>query len=220
MRPTFLRSKRSRLAAAAVALSIFPGMPLFAQGRLPPIPPEKMTDEQKKAAAEYEQIRGNRPGGPPWSVILRVPEMLVPSLQMRMHYIDGGAIGLKVAEFAILIAARRMSNNYEWQAHAPAALKAGVKQEIVAALADGRRPEGMSEDEEIAYEYCTELQTNQSVSDATYARALARFGEAGVVDLAAIQGYYTYLAMIMNAARVEVDKPALERFPTGQGTGR
>jgi 4-carboxymuconolactone decarboxylase len=197
-----------------------PGVQLLAQDRLTPIPPEKLTDEQKKAAAEYERIRGGPPGGPPWSVIMRVPEMLVPSLQMRMHYAKDGAVPLKIVEIAILIAARRMSNNFEWQAHAPAALKAGVTPEIVAALADGRRPTGMSEEEEIAYEYCTELQANQSVSDATYARALAKFGEPGVVDLAAIQGYYTYLAMIMNAARVEVDKPQLERFPVGQGTGK
>lgn len=82
----------------------------------------------------------------------------------------------------------------------------------------------MAEDEEIVYDYCTELQFNQSVSDRTYSRVLAKFGEAGVVDLAAAQGYYTYLAMIMNAARVAVPanaKPPLERFPTmgDGGTG-
>jgi 4-carboxymuconolactone decarboxylase len=74
----------------------------------------------------------------------------------------------------------------------------------------------MAEDEAIVYDLCTELQDNQSVSDPTYARALAAFGEPGVVEIASIQGYYTYLAMVMNAARVGVQpntKPPLERFP-------
>ena len=60
------------------------------------------------------------------------------------------------------------------------------------------------------------IDKNQSVSDATYARALEKFGEPGIVEMAAIQGYYTYLAMIMNAARVTVQPnatPSLERFP-------
>jgi 4-carboxymuconolactone decarboxylase len=86
----------------------------------------------------------------------------------------------------------------------------------MAALADGRRPERMSDDEAIVYDVSLELQNNQSVSDATYAKAVAKFGEPGVVELASIQGYYAYLAMVMNVARVTVQPNAaqpLERFP-------
>ena len=71
----------------------------------------------------------------------------------------------------------------------------------MSAVADGRRPERMSEDEAIVYDVSLELQNNQSVSDATYARAVSKFGEPGVVELASIQGYYAYLAMVMNVAR-------------------
>ena len=82
----------------------------------------------------------------------------------------------------------------------------------------------MADDEAIVYDFSLELQDNQSVSDATYARAVAKFGEPGVVELASIQGYYTYLAMVMSAARVTTQpdtKPALERFPRlGQGFGQ
>ena len=81
----------------------------------------------------------------------------------------------------------------------------------------------MSDDEAIVYDFSAELQYNQSVSDPTYARALAKFGEPGVVEIASIQGYYTYLAMVMNAARVTTQpntKPPLERFPqAGAGAG-
>jgi 4-carboxymuconolactone decarboxylase len=141
---------------------------------------------------------------------------VIPALQIRMHYLNKSVLGPHVTEFAILIGARHWTNNWEWNAHAPAAATAGVKPEVIAALSEGRRPDGMSEDEAIAYDVCAELQSNQSLSDGTYAKALAKFGEAGVVELASIQGYYTYLAMVMNAARVGVQqnaKPPLERFP-------
>ena len=86
----------------------------------------------------------------------------------------------------------------------------------MSAIASGRRPDRMAEDEAIVYDFSTELQNNQSVSDATYASAAAKFGEAGVVELATIQGYYAYLAMVMNVARVTTQPNGampLERFP-------
>jgi 4-carboxymuconolactone decarboxylase len=86
----------------------------------------------------------------------------------------------------------------------------------MSAIADGRRPDRMTEDEAIVYDVSLELQNNQSVSDATYAKAVAKFGEPGVVELASIQGYYAYLAMVMNVARIGAQpgaSPQLERFP-------
>ena len=175
-----------------------------------------MTEAQKKAVADYKAIRGTDLAAPPWSVLLRVPGQVVPALQLRMHYLNDSALDQRLTEFAIFIAARRWTNNWEWNAHYPNAVKAGLKPDIIAALADGRRPQGMADDEDILYDFCTELQSNQSVSDSTYARALATFGEPGIVEIASIEGYYTYLAMIMSAARITVPpnvKPPLERFP-------
>jgi 4-carboxymuconolactone decarboxylase len=187
-----------------------------AQDRMPPIPLEKMTDAQKKVAAEYKELRGADLVGPPWSVILRVPDLVVPSLQMRLHNRKNSALSLKLTEFAILIAARQWTNNYEWAAHAPAAERAGLSQPIIAAVADGRRPERMADDEALVYDFCTEATHNQSVSDATYARMLAKFGEAGVVEAASLEGYYAYLSIMMNTARSPLapgTKPALAPFP-------
>ena len=189
---------------------------VWAQDRMPPIPAEKMTDAQKKAVADYKAIRGTDLTAPPWSILLRVPAHVVPALQIRLHYLNESAIGPRLTEFAILNAARRWTNNWEFNAHSTAAATAGLKPEIIAAVTDGRRPEQMADDEALVWEFCAELQDNQSVSDRTYARALAKFGEPGIVELASIQGYYTYLAMVMNAARVGVQpntKPVLERFP-------
>jgi 4-carboxymuconolactone decarboxylase len=187
-----------------------------AQDRMPPIAPDKMTDAQKKAVSEYKELRGADLTGPPWSVILRVPDLVVPSLQMRLHNQRNSPIGPKLTEFAILIAARQWTNNYEWNAHAPAAERAGLSQPIIAAVADGRRPDRMADDEAIIYDFCIEVLHNQSVSDPTYARMLAKFGEPGAVEAASLEGYYTYLSMIMNAARSPLapgTKPALAPFP-------
>jgi 4-carboxymuconolactone decarboxylase len=187
-----------------------------AQDRMPPIPPDRMTDAQKKAVADYKELRGAELTGPPWSVILRVPDLVVPSLQMRLHNQKNSPIGPKLTEFAILIAARQWTNNYEWNAHAAAAERAGLSQPIIAAVADGRRPDRMADDEAIVYDFCIEVLHNQSVSDPTYARMLAKFGEPGAVEAASLEGYYTYLSMIMNAARSPLapgTKPALAPFP-------
>ena len=125
-------------------------------------------------------------------------------------------MGPRLTELAILINARHWTSNWVWTSHAPAAAKAGLKQAIITAIAEGRRPEGMAEDEAIVYDVCAELESNRSVSDATYARALAAFGEPGVVEIATIEGYYTYIAMVANVARVGAQPnatPPLERFP-------
>jgi 4-carboxymuconolactone decarboxylase len=187
-----------------------------AQDRMPPIPPDKMTDAQKKAVVEYKELRGADLVGPPWSVILRVPDLVVPSLQMRLHNQKNSALSPRLTEFAILIAARQWTNNYEWNAHATAAERAGLSQPVIAAVADGRRPDRMTDDEAIVYDFCIEVLHNQSVSDTTYARMLAKFGEAGAVEAASLEGYYTYLSMIMNTARSPLAagaKPALAPFP-------
>ena len=190
---------------------------LLAQDRMPPIPADKQTDAQKKAVADYKAIRNAELAGPPWSVILRVPDYVVPALQMRLHnQTDRNPLGAKLTEFAILIAARHWTNNYEWNAHSNLAGNAGLSAGIIAAIAEGRRPLGMAEEEEILYDFCTELLNNKSVSDGTYARALAKWGEPGVVEAAALEGYYTFLSMVMNTARSPVPagaKPQLIPFP-------
>jgi 4-carboxymuconolactone decarboxylase len=170
-----------------------------AQERMSMIPADTMTDAQKKAVADYKALRGTDLTGPPWSVLLRVPDHVIPALQIRLHYLNKSVLGPKLTEFAILTAARKWTNNWEWNAHSTAAKAAGL-----------------SEDEAIVYDVSLELQNNQSVSDATYAKAVSKFGEPGVVELASIQGYYAYLAMVMNVARITVAPgvtPQLERFP-------
>lgn len=204
-----------RLSSIVFILALSSSVNVGAQDRMPPIPANKMTEAQKKAAAEFAAVRNASPGGP-FGVLLRVPELMSLGFKWREHVQFRSVLDQRLTEFGILIAARHWTQQYEWNAHYPAAIKAGLKQEIVAAVAERRRPARMAEDEEILYDLCTELQRNQSVSDATYARALAKFGESGIVEAASIEGYYTLLAMVMNTARTplpEGTKPPLASFP-------
>ena len=89
----------------------------------------------------------------------------------------------------------------EWLAHQPLALKAGIDPAVVADLQQGRRPTGMKEDEVMVYQFCKELHETKTVSDATFKAVLGKFGEQGVIDLIAVTGYYTTLAMVLNVAR-------------------
>jgi len=110
------------------------------------------------------------------------------------------AIGTRLTELAILVIARHWNQAVEWAIHAPLAEHAGIAATTIAAIAAARRPAPMSDDEATIYDFCVELARDKGVTDATFARAVARFGEHGVVDLAGINGYYTMLAMVLNVA--------------------
>jgi 4-carboxymuconolactone decarboxylase len=187
----------------------------IAQDRMPEIPTGKLTETQKKAVDEFVAGRGTPPVGP-FIPLLRSPEVMLRAKAMGDYLRFKSAIPPRLSEFAILITAREWTQQYEWGVHSPIALKAGLSTEIVKAIAQGTRPARMSEDEAIVYAFCNELYHNKSVSDATYTQALAKFGEQGIIDLVGINGYYTFLGMVMNVARTPPQKdsePALVAFP-------
>ena len=202
-----------RFAAAAVLLAALSGS-AAAQSRMPPIPPEKMTDAQKKAADEFAAARGQLTG--PWAVMLRSPDMINRARGLSDYLRFKSSLPPRLSEFVILITAREWSQNYEWNAHQPLAVKGGLSPEIAKAVAEGRRPEHMAADEAAMYDFCIELHRYRSVSDATYARALATFGEQGIVDAVGLSGWYTLVAMVLNTARVPLPAgvaPPLAPFP-------
>jgi 4-carboxymuconolactone decarboxylase len=187
----------------------------IAQDRMPPIAAEKLTAEQKKAIEEFKTARGNDISGP-FVPLLRSPEVMTRARAMGDYLRFKSALPPRLSEFVILLTARQWTQNYEWSAHASLALKGGLRQEIVDAIAEGRRPTQMAKDELALYELVDELHRNRSVSDQTFANAIALFGEQGVIDAVAIVGQYTMLAMVLNTARTPLPagaKPALKPFP-------
>lgn len=185
-----------------------------AQTRLPTIPPAAYTPEQKQAAADFEATR-KVPVFGPFEPLMYSPQVMTLARSMGDYLRYKPSIGTTLSELAILVTSREWTQDYEWYVHAPIAAKVGIKPAVIDAIADGRRPAGMSEDEEIVYDFCIELHRNKRVSDATFARAEKRLGKPGVVDLTAIAGYYTLLAMQLNMAQygLPADGKRLERFP-------
>ncbi len=203
-----------KLSMLALALSLLGNAAAFAADRLPTIPPEKYTEEQQKAAAEFLDAR-KVPVFGPFEPLMYSPQVMSQMRSTGDYLRYRSALGNTLSELVILITAREWTQDYEWYVHYPIALKAGIKPEIANAIADGRRPAGMNEDEEIVYDFCTELHKNKRVSDRTFERADRRFGKKGVVDLTGINAYYTSLAMQMNVAQYPLPKEAkpLKRFP-------
>jgi 4-carboxymuconolactone decarboxylase len=202
-----------------VPLLVFAGItlvagPVLAQQRLPTIAPEQYTAEQKKAAEDFLAAR-KVPVFGPFEPMMHSPEVMSIARSTGDYLRYHSAIGNTLSELVILVTAREWSQDYEWYVHQPIALKAGISKDIADAIADGRRPVAMSADEEIVYDFTVELQKNKRVSDATFSRAEQRFGEKGVVDMVAISGYYTSLAMQLNTARYQFsgEGPRLSRFP-------
>jgi 4-carboxymuconolactone decarboxylase len=184
-----------------------------AQDRLPTIPPAQYTAEQKQAAADFEAARKVAVFGP-FEPLMHSPQVMSQARAMGDYLRYKSAIGNTLSELAILLIAREWSQDYEWSVHYPIALKAGIKPEIADAIAEGRRP-SLSADEEIVYDYSMELLKNKQVSNLTFERAKARFGAQGVVDMTGILGYYTFLAMQLNAAQYKPpnDAKKLPRMP-------
>lgn len=168
--------------------------------RLPPLENHALTDAQRRAAAELTAgPRGGVIG--PFAPLLRSPELMQHAQRMGAYLRYHSAIGTRLSELVILLVARYWSQEVEWSIHAPIAAKVGIAADVISAIAAGRRPSALIEDEAIVYDFCYELNVDQDVTDATFGRALNRFGEQGVVDLLGLNGYYTFLAMVMNGAR-------------------
>jgi 4-carboxymuconolactone decarboxylase len=176
------------------------GMEAIPPDRLPPIAAAQLTPAQREAVEAFKVARGVEISGP-FYPLLRSPELMTRTRAMGDYLRYKSALPPRLSEFVILLTARAWTQQYEWNAHYPIAVKAGVKREILDAIADGRRPTGLSDEETILYDFCQELHHDKAVSDATYARALKAFGEQGVVDAIGISGYYTMLAMTLNIAR-------------------
>jgi 4-carboxymuconolactone decarboxylase len=205
---------RSAILLLAVA-SLVQSRTAAAQDRMPPLPAEKMTAAQRAAVVEFKAARSVDISGP-FIPLLRSPEVMNRARAMGDYLRDKSSLPPRLSEFVILLTARRWTQQYEWNAHQAPAIQGGLRADIVAAVAEGRRPERLADDEDAVYSLWDELQTRQSVSDATYARAIAKLGEQGVIDALGITGYYTMLAMVLNTARTPLPdgvKPPLQPFP-------
>jgi 4-carboxymuconolactone decarboxylase len=168
--------------------------------RFPQLQLEDLDDEARRAVEPIVRYAGGIGG--PFNASLRSPRLTELQFALGNHLLFETTLSRRLTELAILIGARVSGSQYEWYAHERRGREEGLEQPIIDALREGRRPDGLGEDEAVVYDLSVELLTRPAVDDATFARAKARLGERGIVEVAHLVGFYGMVALILKAADV------------------
>ncbi len=179
--------------------------------RLQPPTEADMTARQREIAADMLRSRGKGAIGGPFGVFLHAPDYGDLAQKLGAHCRYRTAVPPRLSEFAILTIARLWRSQYEWFVHAPIAEKTGITPKTIKDLQAGRAPKSAPKDERAVYGFITEFHKTRRVSDKTYARVHALLGDAGMVEFTGILGYYTLIAMTLNAFRIPL--PEGEKLP-------
>lgn len=182
-----------------------------------PMPSMDSLDGAQRTAAQA-LIDGPRKGVyGPFLPLLRSPELLGRVATLGEYLRFQSVLDARIRELTTCVAARHVSNQFEWVMHAPLAVKAGVAPEDIDALRQGARPRGLAADEQDAFDFAQELLGRNGVCDATYQSARTRFGEQGVVELTTLLGYFAMVSWLMNIAHTPAQAgapgPGIDAFP-------
>ncbi len=158
-----------------------------------------MNPEQREVAAEIAagprgEVRG------PFIALIHNPELARRLQRLGEHLRWQGKLPPRLKELAVLVTARRWTCQHEWVMHSKLALEAGLAAGVVQAIRDGKEPQGLSEEEKAVYSFCREVHATGRASDESFKAIQNRFGLDGVLELIALNGYYTLMAMVLNTA--------------------
>jgi 4-carboxymuconolactone decarboxylase len=207
------------LAASTLSLAL----PQLAAAQSPPRFPELSAEQLTPAQKKWVDSVSAPPRGanyklPPYRIYMRSPELAERITGMSDYLRWNTQFPARLTEFAILLSARNWNSHWIWRGHYKQAIKGGFDPKTGAELAAGKRPSAMLEDEAVLYDLATEIFRDKKVSDATYAAALAKFGENGIVELIGLMGYYDLVAMLLIAGNAM--PPADPEVPTLQAVAR
>jgi len=187
---------------AAFGLTALVAMPQAGRAeditRFAPLKADELTPAQKAWAEMIAPPpRNAKITNPPYRAYVRNPD-LAPRLSALSDYLRWHtSLPPRLSELAILITARQWTAQYEWFAHYPLALKAGLDPAVLSAIAAGKRPENMKDDEAALYDLAIALYRDKQVPDAVYGAAREKFGERGIMDIIGIIGYYDLVSMTL-----------------------
>ena len=170
--------------------------------RLPEIDPNHLSPEQRGIYDRMIRERGHMRG--PFAVWLRNAELCENTLKLQEMFASRVKLERRLLELMILVAARLSTAQYAWFIHEPYALKFGIAPEIIQAIRERRTPDFSREDERLVYDITMELNTTRTLSEASYQRGMAMFGEQVMVELVSAIGFYVMVAMTLNAFAVSV----------------
>jgi 4-carboxymuconolactone decarboxylase len=216
------RAMKQIIAAlgAVVLMSASPAARAEDAVRFPPREPDQLLPAQKAWADTLAAPpRNGKITNPPYRAYVRSPDLAARLTELASYLRWHTSLPPRLSELAILITAREWTAQYEWYAHYPHAIEGGLDPKVEAAIAEGKRPEGMRDDETALYDLATSLYRDRKVSDAVYKAALEKFGERGIMDIIGIIGFYgiTSMTLITMQAGVPEGKvpplPVLEKRP-------
>lgn len=181
--------------------------------RLPPVDPQHLTEAQRIV---YDRIaNGPRKGvRGPLAIWLHRPELAECAQALGRYCRYDSSLAPRLSELAILLLGRHWLAEYEWAAHKPFALRAGLAPEIIDAIRDDRAPDFTQPDEALVYRFIRELHETRNVSDELYQAFTQLLGSEAAVDLVGIAGYYTLISMTIKVFEVPPPVGVAPELPT------
>lgn len=173
--------------------------------RTPYLTPEQMNPEQRRVYDDIVRTRGTWLNGP-YAPLLHSPELADKAQQLGELVRYRTSLEPRLSELAIIVTARHWDCQFEWYQHAKIARTQGISSEACEAIANGQQPALADEKEVSVYNFSSQLLATHFVDEPTYARTRELLGVAGVVELTSVIGYYTFIALTLNAH--EVPMPA------------
>jgi 4-carboxymuconolactone decarboxylase len=182
-------------------------------GRIPLPEREDLSPEQRRVYDEsVKGPRGMVVG--PLRAVIHSPDLADRWQKLGEFVRYRTVLPMRLKELAIVISARHWNSEVEWAIHARIARDAGVPEPILAAILARRLPEFDTKDDAEVYEFTRQLQSTGRVDDAAYARVRTRWGDTGIVELTALIGYYTMVAMMLNTHHVPLPPDHAVPFDT------
>ena len=171
--------------------------------RVPFATRETMTPEGQKVWDEIESSRGGVARN--YAALLNNPEASNALAGLGGYARYETPLDPRIKTLAILTAAREAHGHYVWTVNQPAAKAAGLSDEVISAIREYRAPNGLDANDAAIVQFMIELLRQHRISDATFEAVRAMVGDAGVVDILVVTGYYHTLAHALNA--LDVDLP-------------
>ncbi|MBN1380848.1 MAG: carboxymuconolactone decarboxylase family protein [Deltaproteobacteria bacterium] len=151
--------------------------------------------------------------GGPFDPLILNPELAKRAVSWGNALWERASIGRRLVELAIIVTARFWESNVEWVSHAKLALDNGISQVVIDAVFEVRRPDMAPADELLVYDICMALHKTHQLPMDLYNQAVESFGEVGLVDIIATIGYYTFIAMTLNAFDIGLFDGSKGPFP-------
>lgn len=180
--------------------------------RIPILNETELNDAQRRI---YEEIKESRGGKviDLFMALLHSPVLADHAQRLGTFHRHRSSLPTRLVEVCVLMTAKHWNCAYEWHFHESAARESGLDNSVIEAIREGAQTALQRSDESAVYAYTRELLVDRHVSDETYQATWDELGTVGVVELTALVGYYSMIAMTLNEHRVPLPEGATPALP-------